>query len=60
MNPDLKAGDFVSDRWWPWNVGVVESLTRSTVRVKFDSEIVVYDKAHQQFLEREPSLWRHR
>lgn len=60
MKELLRVGDVVSDRWWPWNVGRIVAVTRSTLRVVFDAEEVVYDRAHQQFLERKPSPWRHR
>jgi len=43
----------VYDRWWPSRIGRIIRRTRSTVMVRWDDgKTTVYDKAHQQFLEK--------
>lgn len=41
----------VYDRWWPWNIGRV--VRTKPLRVKWsDGTSWIYDRAHQQFLEK--------
>ena len=47
-----KVGMLVYDRWWPWKVGRVTKVTKSTTHVLWISggDKVIYDRPHQKFL----------
>ena len=47
-----KVGDRVSDRWWPWRVGVVRAVLQTRIKVEFVMEAVTYDNAHCKYLEK--------
>ena len=43
--------DHVYDTWWPWKLGRVTRVTKSTIHLMWsDGTKSIYDKAHQQFL----------
>ncbi|KKM72560.1 hypothetical protein LCGC14_1419370 [marine sediment metagenome] len=50
---EIRVGDKVSDRWWPWEVGTVRKVFKTRVRIRFSGRVMTYDKAHIQFLEKE-------
>lgn len=50
------VGMKVRDRWWPWRLGIVRKVTKTTVRVQWVSGTPgvwtdTFDLAHQKFLE---------
>jgi hypothetical protein len=47
----FKLKEIVHDSWWPWMLGIIVKINKSSVYVKqSDGQIVRYDKAHQRFL----------
>jgi len=47
----MNIRDHVYDTWWPWKLGRVTRVTKSTIHLMWsDGTKSIYDKAHQQFL----------
>lgn len=54
MWQELRKGQRVRDRWWPWHFGIVHEVKKTVALIQHDDGVIVkYDKAHVQFLARE-------
>ena len=52
---DIKIGTKVVDRWfWDWGKGIITKKLKTVCHINFSNEgLVIFDKSHCQFLERE-------